>query len=176
MRRRTLALGAVILLALALLPERAAAQLGGVPGFGGGGPSWSPFVGVRGGWAIKDESPSLGAYLELPIPIPLLRPTLAAGGDLLFQEGLRERLATLDLTVHVQSSLYAGGGPAVMDTYFGASTTREREVGFTLVAGIRGRVGRLSNNLEIRTVRVDSRKPTLIMFGLSYPLFGLLGF
>ena len=131
-------------------------------------------MGARTGWATKDQSLSLGVFLRVPIPLPVWGPELVVAGDAVFQDmGLVERQATLDLTAEVLRGLYAGGGPAVLNTFFAEETvTRETKVGYTLVAGIRGRVGLLASRLEVRWVRVDSRKLRFFMFGLSYPILG----
>lgn len=164
----------VLGLLLALLPGRAAAQFG-MPGRGVIG--WSPQIGGRGGWLFKDDSPSLGAVLVLPVPVPILAPALTAGADVIFQDGLRERLATLDLTVNVIPGLFAGGGPALMDTYFGNATEREKKAGFSLVAGLGSGGGRsrVSTQIEIRKLFVDTRKPTTVVLQITYPLRALFG-
>ena len=172
MRRTVAAAPAIAAILLTLAVSPASAQIPGMPG----APRlWSPSIGVRGGWLLKDKSPSLGAMLLVPVPIPLLRPTLVGGVDAIFQDGLREYQATVDLRLGVVPGLYVGGGPAVMDTYFGTATTRERKTGFSLVAGLSGGGGRLSTTLELRKLRVDSRRPTSVVLNLSYRLLGLLG-
>ncbi len=173
--RRTIAavLGvAAIAIALGVSPSSGAAQIPGMPG-----PPrlWSPSIGVRGGWFLKDQSPSIGAVLIVPFPIPFLGPTLVGGVDAIFQDGLREYQGTADIRLNVVPGLYVGGGPAVMDTYFGTSTIRERKTGFSLVAGLRGGGGRISSTVEVRKMRVDSRRPTSVSLILSYRLLGLLG-
>jgi hypothetical protein len=165
---------AAIVLALAVLPSAASAQFGGVPG-SGIVRGFSPQIGVRAGWLFKDQSPSIGAVLIVPIPIPLLRPTLVGGADAIFQDGLRERLLTADLQINALPGLFVGGGPAVMNTYFDTSITRETKTGFSAVVGVRARGGRMSNSLELRKIRVGSRHPTVLFFSLSYPIFSLIG-
>jgi hypothetical protein len=177
MRRSvTAALGRVLLLAAcAAFPATASAQLG--PPGGGIVRGWSPMIAARGGWMLKDQSPSLGAELVVPIPIPLLRGlTVAVSADGLFQNGLVERQAMADATINVFPGLFAGGGPAVMDTYFEDSPNlRDTRNGFTLVAGTRSRMGAVTTTLQARKMWVDSRKPTILMLSIGYPLRGLFG-
>jgi hypothetical protein len=138
---------------------------------------FSPLVAGRAGWMLKDQSPSLGAELIIPIPLPLLRgPTITVSADGLFQNGLTEREAMADLTFNVFPGLFAGGGPAVMNTYFEDSpNARDTRNGFTLVAGTRGRAGVVTTTLQVRKMWVDSRKPTILMLSIGYPLLGLFG-
>ena len=152
---------------MAVMPSTTLAQVGGPGG-------WSPTVGTRAGWATKEQSLSLGVSLRVPIPLPVWGPALVVAGDAVFQEmGLVERQATIDLTAEVLRGLYAGGGPAVLNTFFEEEgVNRETKVGYTLVGGIRGRVGLLASSLEVRWVRVDARKLRFFMFGLSYPILG----
>ena len=158
---------AVAVAAMAVMPHTTLAQVG-VPG------GWSPTVGARAGWLTKDQSLSLGAFLRVPIPLLVWAPAVVVAGDALFQDnGLVERQATIDLTAEVLRGLYAGGGPAVLNTFFEEDgATRETKAGYTLVAGLRGRVGLLASSLEVRWVRVDSRRLRSFMFGLSYPILG----
>jgi hypothetical protein len=153
--------------ALTVMPSTTLAQIGVPRG-------WTPTVGARAGWAIEDASPSLGLFLRVPIPLPVLGPTLIVAGDAVFQGGgLVDRQGTIDLTTDVLGGLYVGGGPAVLDTFFGnEAVARETKIGYTLVAGASGRVGLLTSHFELRWVRVDVRKPRFLMFGLSYPIFG----
>ena len=131
-------------------------------------------MGARAGWATQDASLSLGLFLRVPIPLPVWGPALVVAGEAVFQDmGLVERQVTIDLTAEVLTGLYAGGGPAVLNTFFEEeAVARETKVGYTLVAGVRGRVGLLASRLEFRWVRVDVRKPRFLMFGLSYPILG----
>ena len=155
------------------MPSTALAQVGG-PGLSlAGAAGWNPTVGARAGWATEDQSLSLGVFLRVPIPRLLREPALMVAGDAVFQDGLVERQATMDLTADVLRGLYAGGGPAVLNTVFEKEgITRETKAGYTLVAGLRGRVGVLASRLEVRWVRVDSRKLRFFMLGLSYPILG----
>ena len=163
----------VAVAALAVMPSTTLAQIGGPgPSLTGAG-GWTPTVGARTGWATRDHSLSLGVFLRVPIPRLVWRPALVVAGDAVFQDGLVERQATLDLTAEVLRGLYAGGGPAVLNTFFAEETVaRETKVGYTLVAGLRGRVGLLASRLEVRWVRVDQRKLRFFMFGLGYPILG----
>ena len=68
------------------------------------------------------------AELEIPVPIPLLRPVVTPGGDLVFQEGLVERQAMLDVTLGVLRPLYLGGGPAVLSSVFRCAPLGARPV------------------------------------------------
>lgn len=84
-----------------------------------------------------------------------------------------DRQGTIDLTTDVFGGIYLGGGPAVLNTFFGnEAVARETKIGYTLVAGASGRVGFLASHFELRWVRVDVRKPRFLMFGLSYPILG----
>ena len=151
-----------------LLPSAVLAQLGGA------GPralEGAPRVGARAGWSTKDSSPSLGLFLRVAVPVLPMRPALAVAGEAVFHEqGLVERQGTLDLTLG--GGLYAGGGPAVLNTIFGDAVERETKIGYNMVVGVRGRTGILTTNLEFRWVRVDSRRPAFFIVGLGYPLFG----
>jgi len=131
-------------------------------------------VGARVGWITKDQSPSLGAFLRVPIPLLAWEPAVVVTGDAVFQEnGLIEHQATIDLTAEVLKGLYTGGGPAVLNTFFEEEVVnRETKIGYTLVGGIKGRVGLLASRLEARWVRVDARKLRFFMLGLSYPILG----
>lgn len=163
----------VAVAALAVIPSTTLAQIGGPgPSITGAG-GWNPTVGARTGWATKDQSLSLGVFLRVPIPRLVWRPALVVAGDAVFQDGLVERQATVDLTAEVLRGIYAGGGPAVLNTFFESEGgTRETKAGYTLVAGLRGRVGLLASRLEVRWVGVGSRKLQFFMFGLSYPILG----
>ena len=165
-------IAAVAVAALAVRPSTTLAQRGGPESSLSRAGGRNPTVGARTGWATKDQSLSLGVFLRVPIPLPVWGPELVAAGDAVFQEGLVERQATIDLTAEVLRGLYAGGGPAVLNTFFAEAVTRETKVGYTLVAGIRGIVGLLASRLEVRWVRVDARKLRFFMFGLGYPILG----
>jgi opacity protein-like surface antigen len=157
---------------LLLAPAAAGAQLRPGPGgFGPGGARWTPFVGPRFGWSMLESSPSLGAQLRVPVPIPVVRPSITAGGDLVFQSGLRETQGTADLTTGVFTPLFVGGGPAVVNTIFEDASAKQTKTGFSIVAGVRGgRIGPLAVELEFRWMRVAERKPRFMMFSLAYPL------
>jgi len=153
--------------ALAVMPSTTLAQIGVPRG-------WTPTLGARAGWAVKDASPSLGLFLRVPIPLPVLRPTLIVAGDAVLQGGgLVDRQGTIDLTTNLLGGIYVGGGPAVLNTFFGnEAVARETRTGYTLVTGVTGRVGVLVSRFEFRWVRVDVRKPRFLMFGMSYPILG----
>ena len=163
-------LAAAVLLAL-LAPSAAAAQIRPDP-IASAGARWNPTVAARAGWSVRDASPSLGATLRLPVPLSSLRPALVVGGDVVFQEGVVERQGLVDLTVDVSGGLFAGGGPAVLNTVFESATPRETELGYTLVAGVRGRSDVLSTQVDFRWVRVAGLSPTFLMISLGYPLLG----
>jgi hypothetical protein len=172
-RRAAVAPLALVVLALGLAPASARAQL--LPGFGGAqrGGGLSPVAAARLGWSIRDSSPSAGVQLRLPLPIPALRPAVTVGGDVVFQTGLEEVQGTADLTLGMFAPLYAGGGPALLNSIFGDAADRETKLGFTLVGGIGGgRVGPLLTQLEFRWLRVDELSPRFFMLTLGYPLFG----
>jgi hypothetical protein len=162
----------VLVLALALLAPPVSAQLLPDP-VGPAGGRWTPIVGVRLGWSMLDSSPAVGAQLRLPLPIPTVRPSITAGGDVLFQSGLREAQGTLDVTTGAFAPLYLGGGPAIFNTVFNDSPERQTKPGFSLVAGFRGgRIGPLLAELEFRWTRVAERRPRFITIALGYPLLG----
>jgi hypothetical protein len=162
-----------IVFALALLAPRVLpAQLLPDPAGPGGG-RWTPILGPRLGWSMLDSSPALGAQIRLPLPIPNVRPSITAGGDVLFQSGLTEAQGTLDVTSSAFVPLYFGGGPALFNTIFEDAPERQTKPGFSLVAGIRGgRIGPLLAELEFRWTRVDERRPRFITIALGYPLMG----
>jgi hypothetical protein len=166
---RSLAAG----LALALLaPVGASAQLL-PPGVGPGGPAFNPIAGARLGWSIRDSSPALGGQLRLALPIPLLRPAVTVGGDVVFQTGLRELQGWADVTTGLLRPLYIGGGPAVLNSVFEDSLERQTKTGYTLVAGIGGgRTGPLVTGFEFRWVRVGGLSPRFLVLTLGYPLLG----
>jgi hypothetical protein len=160
----------VVLALAALTPVGARAQF--APGVGS--PVRGPIVGARLGWSIRDSSPSAGAQLRVPLPIPLLRPAVSIGGDVIFQSGLRELQGTADLTLGLFPPLYVGGGPAVMNTIFDDSFDRLTKTGFTLVAGVGGgRLGPLLTQFEFRWVRVGGLSPRYLTLTLGYPLLGI---
>ena len=156
-------------LALAVPRALAAQQIPGGPILEPqGGPGWLPTVGVRGGFDYRNSSPSVGALLRLPIPLPVLRPALTPGGDLVFQDGLTERQAMVDLTVDL-FGIAVGGGPAWMNTIFGEddSAPRETRQGWTALAGVRS-AGRIGTSLEFRWLFVDDIKPRYIMLAVTF--------
>ena len=155
-----------------LLAAPASAQMR-PPGGGGGG--WSPVIGVRAGWSMRDSSPLVGASLRIPLPIPLVRPSLIGSGDLIFQDGLTERLALLDLVVGLAPTVYAGGGPAWLNSVYEVEEPRRTEMGFSLVAGARGRLGPVASEVQFRWLRVDRFKPSFLSLGFTYPVRALLG-
>lgn len=172
MRLPGLLCAALTLAQLALAPAPARAQLLPGPGFGGG-PRWTPVAAARLGWSLRDSSPLVGAQLRLPVPIPVLRPSVTFGGDLIFQSGLIERQGTADVTLGVFAPLYVGAGAAVLNSVFEADAPRETKTGFSVVAGLRGgRVGPLSTELEFRWMRVAELRPRYLSFTLGYPLLG----
>ena len=159
--------GLGILLAALLLPSPALAQFGPL---GGPGRRWSPAVGVRAGWAWKDDAPSLGGVVIVPVPLFPKRPTLTAGGDFLFQNGLTEKEGTLDVTIDLTPGLFFGGSAAMMNTIFPGETLRATRSGYGIVGGLRGRAGPLNTMIEARKLWIDNRKPSLIMLTFAYPL------
>ncbi len=173
MTSRCLAAAGLALVLVTASP--AAAQLGppvGFPGARGGG--WSPVAVVRAGWSLRDSSPSLGGSLRLPIPLPL-RPAIAGGGDFVFQDGLTERQAMVDVTLGLTGGIYAGGGPAWLNSVFENETTRATRLGYTLVAGVGGRAGPVSTELQFRWLRVDGLGPNFLTLGVTYPVRALFG-
>ena len=172
MRSRRLLLAAAA--ATLLAPGTVRAQLRPGPGgFGQGGRGWTPIVGPRLGWSIRDSSPSLGARLRVPLPIPIIRPSIAAGGDLVFQSGLHEWQGTGDITLGVFAPLYFGGGPAVLNSVFEDAPGRQTKTGYTVVGGVRrGRTGPLLMELEFRWIRVAELQPRFLMISFGYPLLG----
>jgi hypothetical protein len=168
-------LAVALTLALALLAPGAAlnAQLRPDPVFAPGGARWTPIVGPRFGWSVMESSPVLGAQVRLPLPIPVVRPSITAGGDLVFQSGLREAQGTLDLTTGAFVPLYVGGGPALLNTIFEDAPERQTRTGYSLVAGLRGgRIGPFFAEIEFRWIRVAERKPRFFTISLGYPLLG----
>jgi hypothetical protein len=171
---RVTLIAAVAVAAMAVMPRTTLAQVGDPGASLARAGGWNPTVGARTGWLTKDQSLSLGVFLHVPIPRVVWGPALVVAGDAVFQDnGLVERQATIDLTAEVLQGIYAGGGPAVLSTFFEEEgVTQETKAGYTLVAGLRGKIGLLASHLEVRWVQVDSRKLQFFMFGLSYPILG----
>ena len=171
-RMPTRILGTCLLLAAAAFAPPAHAQFFPQPG-AGPAPAFNPVVGLRLGWSIRDSAPSAGAQLRLALPVPIVRPAIAVGGDVLFQSGLRELQGTADLTTGLIAPLYVGGGAAVMNTVFEDELERRTEVGYSLLAGVGGgRTGVLTTSFEFRWVKVADRSVRLLMLTLGYPLRG----
>lgn len=178
MPMRTHGFLAFALATLALAAPARAQLIPGPGGFGPRAPTLSPIVSARGGWSLRESSPSLGAELRMPIPIPLLRPSIAAGGDVVFRTDLVERQAMAEVTSGIVAPLFVGGGPAVLNSVFPDQTTRSTKTGFTLVAGLRsgGRGPRpLSVDLTFRWLRVEDLHPRFFVLSVGYPLLRLFG-
>ena len=129
------------------------------------GVTWRPSLGVRGGLDYRNQSPSVGALLRLPVP--RLPAAVTPGGDLVFQDGLTERQLTVDVTVNL-GGLHLGGGPVALNSVFADDGGRQTKVGYTLLAGLRGQAGRLGTELAFRWVSVDSLRSRFIMLAFTW--------
>ena len=144
-----------------------AAQVQGGPLRGPAGPGWRPSVGARLGLDDRNQAPSIGALLRLPIPIPGVRLAAVPGGDLVFHDGLTERQGMVDLTVDV-FGITVGGGPVALSSVFGEDEPNQTKVGYTILAGLQRSTGRLGTNLEFRWIWVEELRPRFIMLGITY--------
>lgn len=148
-------------------------MLPGPGGFGAAGRGWTPIVAARLGWSIRDAAPAVGVQLRIPLPIPVLRPSLTAGGDLVFQQGLRERQGFADATLGMFAPLYVGGGAVALNSVFSDSAERQTKLGFSLVANVRGgRMGPLTSEIEFRWMKVGELSPRFLTLSLGYQLRG----
>ena len=159
---RGLALGWGLAAALAsgLSAQAPGRFLEGPPGQG-----WRPTLGIRVGLDYRNQDPSLGALLRLPVPgVPA---ALVPSGDLVFHQGLTERQGMVDLAVSF-GGLHLGAGPVALSSIVADEGERETKIGYTLVAGVRSREGRFGTSLEFRLVRVDELSPNVLMLGLTW--------
>ena len=155
---------AYVALALSLAPGLGAQTLEG-PGLQPAGLVWRPSLGIRAGLDYRNQAPSVGALLRLPVPG--LPAAVTPGGDLVFQDGLTERQATVDVTVSILG-IEVGGGPVALSSVFTDGGERETKVGYAFLAGLRGRAGRFGTELEFRWVRVDELGPRFIMLAFTW--------
>lgn len=155
-----------------LLAAPAAAQIGPGPRMPDRGRTWSPVVGARAGWNYRDQAPSAGAFLRLPVPVRYGL-ALTASGEAVFHDGLTDGQGFLDLTVDPARGLYLGGGLAALNTVFGEETGRATRFGWSFVGGLRaGGIGPVDVAVEFRWVRVDDMEPNFIGLTVGYAPFG----
>lgn len=127
--------------------------------------TWRPSLGVRAGFDYRNQAPSVGALLHLPVPG--LPATVTPGGDLVFQDGLTERQVTVDVTVDI-GGIQLGGGPVALNSVFTDDGERESKAGYTFLAALRGQAGRLGTELEFRWVRVAELDSRFIMLAFTW--------
>lgn len=130
-----------------------------------GGFTWRPSLGIRAGLDYRNQAPSIGALLRLPVPG--LPGSVTPGGDLVFQDGLTERQVTVDATVSI-GGIQLGGGPVALNSVYTDDGEPETKVGYAFLAGLRGRAGRFGAELEFRWVRVAELGSRFIMLAFTW--------
>lgn len=180
----------LLLVALALIvPEVAAAQLlprGQRPQRRAQEADLPPVAAIlvaRGGYDLEFQEFVLGGLARLALPLPL-KPTLQAGGDFTFFQGLTDRGATVDVLLSPLQGLLVGGGPAWRSSIFPGErdegrTTRPGYSFVVLLGGLpgRGRPGaggasRLVTGLSYRWMDFDGYQPQQITLEVGWRLGG----
>lgn len=117
----------------------------------------------RAGFDLEYQEFLVGALGRISLPRVFLQPTIQAGGDLTFFNGLTDRGFGIDALLSPLPGLSVGGGPAWRSSVFPGETAEGRttRAGYALVAmlgGMGGR-GRFTTGLEYRWLDFDGYNP-----------------